>query len=115
MIAVKRPTFLLPLVGLPTHHSKVVAFQTPASPIMEGILDLHHDIMFFLVFIIIFVFYLLAIVVIQFADDNNFNIHGYAGDDVTHNTPIELIWTILPTIILLFIALPSFILLYSMD
>ena len=36
-IAVKRPTFLLPLVGLPTHHSKVVAFQTPASPIMEGI------------------------------------------------------------------------------
>lgn len=82
---------------------------------MEGIVDLHHDVMLFLVFIIIFVFYLLAIVVIQFIDENDFDIHGYAGDNVTHNTVIEVIWTVIPTIILLFIALPSFILLYSMD
>jgi cytochrome c oxidase subunit 1 len=39
-IAIKRPIknsllFLFtPLVGLPTHHSKYIAFQTPASPIM---------------------------------------------------------------------------------
>ena len=115
-IAVKRPTFLLPLIGLPTHHSKAVAFQTPASPIMEGIVDLHHDIMLFLVFIMVFVLYLLIVVIVQFSDDNTkFNVYGYAGDNVTHNTPIEIIWTIIPTIILLFIALPSFILLYSMD
>ena len=111
----RRVTKFLPLIGLPTHHSKSVAFQTPASPIMEGIVDLHHDIMFFLVFIMIFVLYLLIIVVTQFTDDLSFNIHGYAGDNIVHNTPIEIIWTIIPTIILLFIALPSFILLYSMD
>ena len=112
----KRTASFLPLIGLPTHHSKAIAFQTPASPIMEGIVDLHHDIMLFLVFIMIFVLYLLIAVVVQFAGNHaKFNIHGYAGDNTVHNTPIEIIWTVIPTIILLFIALPSFILLYSMD
>lgn len=32
-----------------------------------------------------------------------------------HNTKLEIIWTIIPTIILIFIAVPSFILLYSLD
>jgi cytochrome c oxidase subunit 2 len=32
-----------------------------------------------------------------------------------HNTKLEIIWTIIPTIILIFIAIPSFILLYSLD
>ena len=34
---------------------------------------------------------------------------------VTHGSLIEMIWTILPAIILIFIAIPSFILLYAMD
>lgn len=33
----------------------------------------------------------------------------------THNTTIEIIWTIIPAIILIFIAVPSFSLLYAMD
>jgi len=52
---------------------------------------------------------------IQFGESNETNVHGYAGDNVTHSTPLEIFWTVIPTIILLFIALPSFILLYSMD
>lgn len=56
---------LLALIGLPTHHSKLVSFQTPATPIMEGIVDLHHDIMFFLTFIVVFVLYLLVQVIIN--------------------------------------------------
>lgn len=106
---------LLALIGVPTHHSKIVGFQTPVSPIMEGIIDLHHDIMFFLTFIIVFVLYLLIVAIIHFSQDNNQSSFGYSGDAITHNTPIEVIWTVIPTIILLFIALPSFILLYSMD
>jgi hypothetical protein len=54
---------LFTIIGEPTHHSKVVAFQTPASPIMEVIVDLHHDIMFFLVFVIAFVMYLLIAII----------------------------------------------------
>ena len=33
----------------------------------------------------------------------------------THSTPLEIVWTIVPAIVLLFIAVPSFALLYSMD
>jgi heme/copper-type cytochrome/quinol oxidase subunit 2 len=82
---------LLSILGTPTHHSKIVGFQIPATPIMEGIIDLHHDIMFFLTFIIIFVLYLLIISTILFSQDNNQNRYGYSGDNVTHNTPIEII------------------------
>jgi heme/copper-type cytochrome/quinol oxidase subunit 2 len=60
---------------------------------MEGIVDLHHDIMFFLVFIIVFVLYLLAVVAVKFGKTNDEQEHavGYAGDNITHNTPIEII------------------------
>jgi hypothetical protein len=34
---------------------------------------------------------------------------------IVHGTTIEIIWTIFPSIILMFIAIPSFVLLYSMD
>jgi cytochrome c oxidase subunit 2 len=70
----------------------LVPFQTPVTPIMEGIVDLHHDIMFFLVFIIVFVLYLLAIVAIMFRTDNDeVDVSLYSGDSVTHNTQIEII------------------------
>jgi len=82
---------LLPLLGVPTHHSKAVAFQTPATPILEGIVDLHHDIMLFLVFIIVFVLYLLAVIIVEFGVKGESTIHGYAGDNVVHNTPLEII------------------------
>lgn len=106
---------LLALIGLPAHHSNVASFQIPATPIMEGIVDLHNDIMFFLTFIIVFVLYLLIVCVVKFSQNNANDHYGYAGDDLSHNTTIEVIWTAVPTMILLFIALPSFVLLYSMD
>ena len=34
---------------------------------------------------------------------------------IVHGTTIEIIWTIFPSIILMFIAIPSFASLYSMD
>jgi len=84
-------TGLFALVGLPVHHSTVASFQIPATPIMEGIVDLHNDIMFFLTFIIIFVLYLLAVCVLQFSQNESKDRYGYAGDDLSHNTTIEVI------------------------
>ena len=40
---------------------------------------------------------------------------GYILSRVTHNTPLEVVWTIIPCLILYTIAVPSFALLYSMD
>lgn len=71
--------------------------------------------MFFLTFVIVFVLYLLVVCIVQFSQNSVADQYGHAGDDLSHNTTIEVIWTAVPTAILLFIALPSFVLLYSMD
>jgi cytochrome c oxidase subunit 2 len=84
-------------------------FQDPASPIMEGIIDLHHDIMFFLTIICIFVLYMLMRTLFLFlASKKNYI-------KIVHGTIIEIVWTITPSLVLAVIAIPSFALLYSMD
>lgn len=98
------------LLGMPLPDQ--LTFQTPATPIMEGIIDLHHDIMFFLVFISIFVLYLLVAIVILFSENEN---NTRNTSTVSHHTVLEIIWTVIPTVILVFIAIPSLALLYSMD
>ncbi len=86
-----------------------LGFQDPATPIMEGIVDLHHDIMFFLCLICIFVFYILSRTVFLFHfSKNNFS-------KIVHGKVIEIVWTITPSLILAVMAIPSFALLYSMD
>ena len=86
-------------------------FQDPATPIMEKIIDLHHDIQFFLIIIVIAVLWFLLRTVWLFHEGNTETVR-FAFD---HHTSLELIWTIIPTIILIFIAIPSFALLYAVD
>ena len=38
-----------------------------------------------------------------------------AGKNVVHGTVLEIVWTVLPSVILIIVALPSFALLYSID
>jgi len=47
-----------------------MSFLEPASPTMEKILDLHNDIMIFLIAIVIFVSYMLATIIIYFSQHN---------------------------------------------
>jgi cytochrome c oxidase subunit 1 len=108
-----------------------IGFQDPATPIMEGIIDLHHDITFFIIIIIVFVSWLLfkSIVLFKVRYVPNSN---YEGLDIgrsrwagilaprnrifkVHNTYLEILWTIIPSIILILISIPSFVLLYSAD
>lgn len=74
-------------------------------------MDLHHDVMFFLVIICIFVLYLLLRVAVLFSEvqeKNNFV-------KIVHGKVIEIVWTITPSFVLAIIAVPSLALLYSMD
>lgn len=71
---------------------------------------MHHDIVFFLVIISVFVLYLLIRVVTIFHETKKTN---YIK--VVHGKAIETIWTIAPSFVLALIAIPSFALLYSMD
>jgi cytochrome c oxidase subunit 2 len=87
-----------------------LGFQDPASPAMSGIIDLHHDVMFFIIAIVILVFFLLFRCLHHFHGGR-----GLGADGVTHGTQLEIIWTLTPSFILMLIAMPSFALLYSMD
>jgi len=87
-----------------------IFLQDPATPVMEGIIYFHNLLMFFMVFVGIFVFYMLTYVIVNFGE------HKVQKAVIfSHNSPLEIIWTILPAIILLCIAIPSFTLLYSLD
>nr|YP_009647098.1 cytochrome c oxidase subunit 2 [Chloroparvula japonica]QBX98765.1 cytochrome c oxidase subunit 2 [Chloroparvula japonica] len=87
-----------------------LSFQDPATPIMQGIIDLHHDIMFFLVFIIVFVMWMMMRTMYHFHHSRN-----PMPEKIVHGTTIEVAWTVTPSLILVAIAIPSFALLYSMD
>jgi cytochrome c oxidase subunit 1 len=86
-----------------------INFQDPASPIMEGITDLHHDIFFFLIVVVIFVLWILTKSVIFFSNNK------VRYTQVIHDTPLEIIWTIIPSLLLMVISIPSFALLYAID
>ena len=98
-----------------------LSFQDPATPIMEGIITFHHDLMFFITVIMVFVVWMLVRCVQLYAynpstDPSHANIPGGQGAVVPiHNTILEVIWTITPAFILVFIAVPSFALLYAME
>jgi cytochrome c oxidase subunit 2 len=83
-------------------------FQDSATDIMEGIVNLHNTIFYYLVVIIVLVTWVILALIIQ--KQNKFS-----ARNLTHGTLIEIIWTITPALILINIALPSFKLLYMMD
>jgi cytochrome c oxidase subunit 2 len=80
---------------------------------MEGIINLHHDLMFFITFIFFFVLVVMARTLTFF--NSNFGSFKAQGQKIVHGTMIEIIWTVIPSLILIIVALPSFALLYSID
>lgn len=85
-------------------------FQDPATPVAESIVDLHHRIMFYLILIGVFVGWMLLRTIYHFRSEKN-----AVPSTLSHASTLEVIWTVTPSFILLFIALPSFDMLYAMD
>jgi len=88
-----------------------IYFQDSATPQMEGLVELHDNILFYLVIILFAVGWTLVSISKVYT-----NIEApISHKNLSHGTLIELIWTITPTLILILIAFPSFKLLYLMD
>jgi len=85
-------------------------FNDPASITMEGILLFNKHLLFLLIVIVLFVGWLLFQTIYHFAEFNN----KYQSNFV-HSKELEIIWTLIPALILLALATPSFTLLYAMD
>lgn len=84
--------------------------QDPATSNMEGIVDLHADIMFFQIVIQVLVLWLGFRIVMSF----HHNLQP-VPERFNHHTSLELVWAILPSVIVTLIALPSLSLTYCFD
>lgn len=82
--------------------------QPAATPIMEAIEDFDFLTLYVIVPITLFVLFLLAWVIIRYNAKAN-----PVPEKTTHNTAIEVVWTLGPVAILVFLAIPSFQLLSS--
>lgn len=88
-----------------------IGFQDSASPTNQGIIELHDQVMFYLIIIAVGVAWALFRILYYFNRKRTRLIAKYQ----VHGTFIELIWTITPAFVLAAIAFPSFRLLYLQD
>ena len=95
---------------------KQIWFHSPATSNMERIIDLHHDIFFFLIilsFIVLWAIIRIHWLFIRPESAAFYKPKYKKPSKVTHNTVLEIMWTIIPCILLVIIAIPSITLIYS--
>ena len=84
-----------------------LGLQQAATPVMDDVIWFHTFLLYIIAAIAIFVLVLLLIVMVRFNARAN-----PTPSKTTHNTTIEVIWTVVPVLILVAIAVPSFRLLF---
>lgn len=87
-----------------------VSTQEPMSPVMEMVDGFHDFLVVLSTVIVLFVLALLLYVAVRFNEKAN-----PVPSKTTHNSLLEVLWTVIPVIILVVIAVPSFKLLYYQD
>lgn len=96
------------LAAAPQHWQ--LGLQPAATPIMERIASFHGLLLGVITLISLFVLALLAYTCWRFREDRN-----PVPSKQSHNTALEVVWTAVPVLILVIIAVPSFKLLYFQD
>jgi cytochrome c oxidase subunit 2 len=96
------------VIGVP--HDWQMGFPPSFTPLMDSVASLHDLLLVIITLISLFVLGLLIYVVFRFHAARN-----PVPTTVTHNTVLEIAWTIIPILILVVIAIPSFRLLYFGD
>lgn len=107
-LGVASSTQAQPIVGVP--HDWQVNFPPPFTPLMEKVESLNDLLLVIITLICAFVLALLLYAMWRFHASRN-----PVPTTTTHNTVIEIAWTVLPILILVIIAIPSFRLLYYGD
>ncbi len=88
-------------------HPWQLGLQAGATPVMDDIVWFHDFLLWIIAAIMLFVLALLVYVVLRFNARAN-----PVPSRTTHNTAIEVVWTVVPVLILVTIAVPSFRLLF---
>ena len=97
-----------PVIGVP--HDWQMGFPQSYTPLMDKVAWLHDLLLVIISLISVFVLGLLLYVMWRFHASRH-----PVPSTVTHNTVLEILWTIVPILILVVIAVPSFRLLYYGD
>ncbi len=84
--------------------------QESASPVMDDVISVYNAIYYLISAIVAFVLALMVFIMIRFREKAN-----PVPSKTSHNTFIEVVWTVVPVIILIVIAIPSLNLLYKQD
>ena len=95
-------------LGVPTNWG--IDLQNPISEVAKDVYDMHFFVLIIITLITLFVLALLLWVCYRYSEKNNKN-----PSKTVHNTMIEILWTAIPVLILVVIAVPSFKLLYKQD
>jgi len=110
-IAIAAAALLLPhgaaLAGLGQPSPWEFGLQDSATPVMDDVVWLHNFVLWIVTGITIFVLALLITVMVKFNAKAN-----PTPSRTTHNTLVEVLWTVIPVIVLVVIALPSFRILF---
>ena len=85
-------------------------FQKSATPVMEQLQDVHNLVFVIICAIVVLVVALMLYIMIRFREKAN-----PVPSKTSHNTMIEIVWTIAPVILLLIMVVPSMQLLYYQD
>jgi cytochrome c oxidase subunit II len=85
-----------------------IGLQDAASPVMEEVVWFHNIVLWIVIAITLFVLALLVTVMVRFNARAN-----PTPSRTTHNTVVEVLWTVIPVLILVVIALPSFRILFK--
>jgi cytochrome c oxidase subunit 2 len=95
------------LAGLGQPSPWQLGLQQSATPVMDNVIWFHGFLLWIISAIALFVLLLLVIVIIRFNARSN-----PTPSRTTHNTLLEVAWTLVPVAILVMIAVPSFKLLF---
>ena len=88
-----------------------LGFQDPASDGMRDIVNFHNNLLLpIIIAISVFVLFLMVYACIRFRASRNPN-----PSTTTHNITVEILWTLIPCLILIVMAVPSFKILYKQD
>jgi cytochrome c oxidase subunit 2 len=88
-----------------------LGFQDPASDGMRDIVNFHNNLLLpIIIAISVFVLFLMIYACIRFRASRNPN-----PSKTTHNVTVEILWTLIPCLILIVMAVPSFKILYKQD
>lgn len=94
--------------GAPTDWQ--MGLQPPASPVAEAIVSFHDLLLWIIGVITLFVIALLGYILVRYHERFN-----PKPSTTSHNVTLEIVWTVIPVLILVAIAIPSYRLLYYQD